>query len=170
LLSNGSISGFFKFENGFDKKCFVVRQRRKIWTVIPWEDSTLRKRVAKGELAKGAGGAALRYRPRLGRRGEDLKFNREGNMARGNPKKMNKRKDDGSSVAGEAQSPRWYDFREWFNWVQLFAMMLTLSAVIGTSANGFLKERIGQTRKQIYNSQMAIHPLMQHGVPRDLEK
>jgi hypothetical protein len=92
-----------------------------------------RKRVAKGELAKGAGGAALRHRPRLGRRGEDLKLNRKGNIAGGNPKKMNKRKDVDSSVADEAQSPRWYDFREWFSWVQVLAMVLTLYAVIGTS-------------------------------------
>jgi uncharacterized membrane protein len=92
-----------------------------------------RKRVAKGELAKGAGGAALRHRPRLGRRGEDLKLNRKGNIAGGNPKKMNKRKDNGSSVADEAQSPQWYDFREWSNWVQLSAIIVTLYAVIGTS-------------------------------------
>jgi hypothetical protein len=92
-----------------------------------------RKRVAKGELAKGAGGAALRHRPRLGRRGEDLKLNRKGNIAGGNPKKMNKRKDNGNSVADEAQSPRWYDFLQWSRWVQVSAMMLTLYAVIGTS-------------------------------------
>jgi hypothetical protein len=92
-----------------------------------------RKRVAKGELAKGAGGAALRHRPRLGRRGEDLKLNRKGNIAGGNPKKMNKRKDNGSSVADDAQIPRWYDFREWSNWVQLLVLILTLYAAIGTS-------------------------------------
>jgi hypothetical protein len=93
-----------------------------------------RKRVAKGELAKGAGGAALRHRPRLGRRGEDLKLNRKGNIAGGNPKKMNKRKDNDSSFADEAKSHQWYDFREWSNWVQVLAMILTLYVVIGTSA------------------------------------
>ena len=40
-----------------------------------------RKRVAAGELAKGSGGAALRHRPRLGRKGADIKLlNRLGNL------------------------------------------------------------------------------------------
>ena len=51
-----------------------------------------RKRVARGELAKGAGGAICRHRPRLGRRGADLILNRKGHIAGGNPKKKNKRK------------------------------------------------------------------------------
>jgi hypothetical protein len=93
-----------------------------------------RKRVAKGELAKGGGGAALRHHPRMGRRGEDLKLNRKGNIAGGNPKKMNKRKDNDSSIADEAKRRQWYDFREWSNWVQILAMILTFYAVIGTSA------------------------------------
>jgi hypothetical protein len=39
-------------------------------------------------LAKGSGGAALRHRPRLGRRGADLELNRKGNLGgHGNPKK-----------------------------------------------------------------------------------
>ena len=48
-----------------------------------------RKRVAAGELAKGSGGAALRHRPRLGRKGvEERKLNRLGNIGgRPNPKK-----------------------------------------------------------------------------------
>ena len=51
-----------------------------------------RKRVARGELAKGAGGAALRHRPRWGRRGADLALNRKGNLGgHGNPKKKSKR-------------------------------------------------------------------------------
>jgi hypothetical protein len=52
-----------------------------------------RKRVAEGGLAKGSGGAALRHRPRLGRKGADIeKFNRLGNLGgHGNPKKRNKR-------------------------------------------------------------------------------
>jgi hypothetical protein len=108
-----------------------------------------RKRVANGELAKGAGGAALRHRPRLGRRGEDLKLNRKGNIAGGNPKKMNKRKDNDSgiaSIADESKSRRWYDFREWSNWVQILAMILTLYAVIGTSAK-WLSARKNQAAK-----------------------
>lgn len=47
-----------------------------------------RKRVAAGELAKGSGGAALRHRPRLGRKGADLALNRLGNLGGyGNPKR-----------------------------------------------------------------------------------
>ncbi|KAG7352191.1 hypothetical protein IV203_028964 [Nitzschia inconspicua] len=47
-----------------------------------------RKRVAKGGLAKeGTGGAIARHRPRMGRRGEDIKLNKKGNIAGGNPKK-----------------------------------------------------------------------------------
>ena len=47
-----------------------------------------RKRVAAGELAKGSGGAALRHRPRLGRKGTDLALNRLGNLGgHGNPKR-----------------------------------------------------------------------------------
>lgn len=50
-----------------------------------------RKRVAAGGLAKGSGGAALRHRPRLGRRGADLALNRLGNLGgHGNPKKRRK--------------------------------------------------------------------------------
>jgi hypothetical protein len=128
----------FIFENGFDNKMFCVEGKRGIKKKdldcnTMGGNSAWRKRVAKGELAKGAGGAALRHRPRLGRRGEDLKLNRKGNIAGGNPKKMNKRKDNGNSVAGKAQSPRWYDFLQWSSWVQIAAMMLTLYAVIGTS-------------------------------------
>ena len=52
-----------------------------------------RKRVARGELAKGAGGAALRHRPRWGRRGADLALNRKGNLGgHGNPKKNAKKR------------------------------------------------------------------------------
>jgi hypothetical protein len=123
----------FIFENGFDKKMFCVAQRKDLDCTMGG-NAAWRKRVAKGELAKGAGGAALRHRPRMGRRGEDLKLNRKGNIAGGNPKKMNKRKDNGSSVGDEVQSPRWCDFMEWSKWVQLSAMILTLYAVIGTSA------------------------------------
>lgn len=54
-----------------------------------------RKRVAEGELMKGAGGAAMRHHPRLGRRGKDLALNRKGNIGgRPNPKRKDKRKRD----------------------------------------------------------------------------
>lgn len=50
--------------------------------------SAWRKRVAKGELAKGSGGAILRHHPRNGRKGKDLALNRKGNLGgHGNPKK-----------------------------------------------------------------------------------
>jgi preprotein translocase subunit Sss1 len=42
-----------------------------------------------GELAKGRGGAIARHRPHFGRKGKDLKLNRKGNIAGGNPKKSN---------------------------------------------------------------------------------
>ena len=45
-----------------------------------------------GELAKGRGGAIARHRPHLGRKGEDLKLNRKGNIAGGNPKKSKSKK------------------------------------------------------------------------------
>jgi len=46
-----------------------------------------KKRVANGLLAKGAGGAIARHRPRWGRKGKDLIKNRKGNIGEGNPKK-----------------------------------------------------------------------------------
>lgn len=71
-------------------------------------NSAWRKRVAAGELAKGSGGAALRHRPRLGRRGADLALNRLGNIGgRGNPKKLKKRaaaSDDEVEVANTTSS------------------------------------------------------------------
>jgi hypothetical protein len=49
--------------------------------------SAWKKRVKNGGLAKGSGGAIARHRPRWGRKGEDRKLNRKGNIAGGNPKK-----------------------------------------------------------------------------------
>lgn len=56
--------------------------------------SAWRKRVEKGGLAKGSGGAILRHRPRLGRKGkEQLALNRKGNLGgHGNPKKKSEKK------------------------------------------------------------------------------
>ena len=54
--------------------------------------SAWKKRVATGGIAKGAGGAIARHRPRWGRKGEDLKLNRKGNIAGGNPKKTRTKK------------------------------------------------------------------------------
>jgi hypothetical protein len=62
-----------------------------------------RKRVAEGGLAKGSGGAALRHRPRLGRKGADIeKYNRLGNLGgHGNPKKRNRRANRQRSVGND---------------------------------------------------------------------
>ena len=50
-----------------------------------------KKRVANGQPAKGMGGAIMRHRPRLGRKGADLQLNRLGNIGgRPNPKKVKK--------------------------------------------------------------------------------
>ena len=51
-----------------------------------------RKRIARGELAKGSGGAIMRHRPHRGRKGKDLILNRKGHIGGGNPKKMKKDK------------------------------------------------------------------------------
>mmetsp|Transcript_34283 Transcript_34283/g.48715 ORF Transcript_34283/g.48715 Transcript_34283/m.48715 type:complete len:110 (+) Transcript_34283:86-415(+) len=59
--------------------------------------SAWRKRVARGELAKGSGGAIIRHRPHLGRKGKDLIKNRKGHIGEGNPKKKKKRNPEKSS-------------------------------------------------------------------------
>lgn len=50
-----------------------------------------KKRVANGELAKGAGGAICRHHPHRGRKGKDLILNRKGFIGKGNPKKQKHR-------------------------------------------------------------------------------
>ena len=56
--------------------------------------SAWKKRVAAGGLAKaGSAGAIARHRPRNGRKGKDLKLNRKGNIAGGNPKKKKNKMD-----------------------------------------------------------------------------
>ncbi|KAL3932687.1 MAG: hypothetical protein SGBAC_010730 [Bacillariaceae sp.] len=64
-----------------------------------------RKRVENGELAIKSGGAIARHRPRWGRKGEDLKLNRKGNIAGGNPKKMKmkKKRGDRNQQQGDQQ-------------------------------------------------------------------
>ncbi|CAB9520213.1 expressed unknown protein [Seminavis robusta] len=54
--------------------------------------SAWRKRVKRGELAKGSGGAIMRHRPHFGRKGKDLILNRKGHIAGGNPKKRKKKR------------------------------------------------------------------------------
>lgn len=54
--------------------------------------SAWRKRVAAGEPAKGLGGAIMRHRPHLGRKGKDLLLNRKGNIGgRPNPKRKSRK-------------------------------------------------------------------------------
>jgi hypothetical protein len=52
--------------------------------------SAWRKRVERGDLAKGYAGAICRHRPHLGRTGKDLNKNRKGNIGGGNPKKLSR--------------------------------------------------------------------------------
>lgn len=66
-----------------------------------------RKRVAVGEPAKGMGGAIMRHRPRLGRRGDDLALNRLGNIGgRPNPKKKRRQKRE-KTVVNEKSAERY---------------------------------------------------------------
>ena len=60
-----------------------------------------KKRIAKGELAKGGGGAIARHRPRWGRKGKDIELNRKGNIAGGNPKKRKQKSDDMKNDIGK---------------------------------------------------------------------
>ena len=53
--------------------------------------SAWRKRVKNGELAKQAGGAICRHRPRLGRKGKDIEKNKKGNILGGPNKKKKSR-------------------------------------------------------------------------------
>jgi hypothetical protein len=63
-----------------------------IWTM--GGHSAWRKRVARGELAKGSGGAICRHRPHFGRKGKEREKERKGNIAGGNPKKKEKSTED----------------------------------------------------------------------------
>ena len=56
-----------------------------------------RKRVARGELAKGLGGAIMRHRPHRGRKGKDLVLNRKGHIGGGNPKKRRRKANDNNT-------------------------------------------------------------------------
>lgn len=70
-----------------------------------------RKRVAAGGLAKDSGGAALRHRPRLGRRGVELALNRKGNLGgHGNPKRKAKKKKSTFTVNERNVEPGKYSF------------------------------------------------------------
>lgn len=101
--------------------------------------SAWRKRVASGGLAKGAGGVALRHRPRLGRRGKDLALNRKGNLGgHGNPKKRKKStivsplNDETDGDADNEQDPN----RTRFLVIKMLFLLLAV-IVIKVSIKGF---------------------------------
>ena len=66
--------------------------------------SAWRKRVERGELAKGSGGAIMRHRPHLGRKGKDLILNRKGHIGGGNPKKMKKTQESPQETVSNVES------------------------------------------------------------------
>ena len=73
--------------------------------------SAWKKRVARGELAKGSGGAILRHRPRLGRRGKDLELNRKGKIGGGNPKKVRKQQQQRALLLRQQKERREAEFK-----------------------------------------------------------
>jgi len=91
--------------------------------------SAWRKRVAKGELAKGAGGAALRHRPRL-RRGKDIGLTRKGNIGGGNPKKRNRKQLGQDDVERDrvSRKERWQG--SFLNMLALFAVLISIAGSI----------------------------------------
>jgi hypothetical protein len=92
--------------------------------------SAWRKRVAAGELAKGRGGAILRHRPHFGRKGEDLKLNRKGNIAGGNPKKSTakaRKLDDKRNIIGMNKTDSYQKLKR-ITFVALLAV-LSISSV-----------------------------------------
>jgi len=96
--------------------------------------SAWRKRVAAGEPAKGSGGAILRHRPHFGRKGEDLKLNRKGNIAGGNPKKAktktNTKKAREKVVVGEEEKIPASLFRDAFLLVSIVLVTTALAFAI----------------------------------------
>jgi hypothetical protein len=77
-----------------------------VWLFCMGGHSAWKKRVAAGGLAKGAGGAIARHRPRLGRKGKDLKLNRKGNIGGGNPKKQKAKKKAQKKALEEQEEAR----------------------------------------------------------------
>jgi hypothetical protein len=64
---------------------------------------------------------------------------------------------------------RWYDLREWSNWVQLSYDIDSLRRYWHSSKIDFWKGSVDEDTNYNY-PQLAIHPLLQHGVPSYLEK
>jgi hypothetical protein len=99
-----------------------------------------RKRVAAGELAKGSGGAALRHRPRLGRKGADIKLlNRLGNLGgHGNPKRKKTKRnsnvnEQNETILSHAQlRPKAFSHRQYcgLHWTALLAVFILLIYVV----------------------------------------
>jgi len=89
-----------------------------------------RKRVAQGGLAKGSGGAALRHRPRWGRRGADLALNRKGNLGGfPNPKRKKTRKKTDEATAAELKA---VDLSTVSRWSHLTQTLLWLTSSLTT--------------------------------------
>jgi hypothetical protein len=100
-----------------------------------------RKRVTAGELAKGSGGAALRHRPRLGRKGADLALNRLGNLGgRGNPKRKTTKKKAATNRDIPSCEPLAQSFPDQSNqpiWLKsLFILLLLLISALILSKYG----------------------------------
>jgi hypothetical protein len=94
--------------------------------------SAWRKRVAAGDPAKGRGGAIARHRPHLGRKGEDLKLNRKGNIAGGNPKKLRSNKsgkEDGNDGVQLKENSTDSDLRRIFAASLVAILAVSLSSV-----------------------------------------
>jgi hypothetical protein len=108
--------------------------------------SAWRKRVDAGDTAKGSGGAIMRHRPHLGRKGKDLILNRKGHIAGGNPKKKNRKileyseqNDRRLELAADFESKRSK------NAVLLIVLSLILTSTIGMLARRiFRRERSGR--------------------------
>lgn len=105
-----------------------------------------RKRVAEGELAKGSGGAILRHRPRLGRKGKDLILNRKGHIGGGNPKKTKKKmkrgveKDNGTDDCVMTTTRTMTAARNVFYTVAFFAFVAVILAA-AAAGGGFVQEK-----------------------------
>jgi hypothetical protein len=100
--------------------------------------------VDAGDTAKGSGGAIMRHRPHLGRKGKDLKLNRKGHIAGGNPKKKKKRLEHSEEVDRKLDLATNFDSNRSNNAVLLFVLSLILTSTIGMLARRiFRRERSG---------------------------
>ena len=96
-----------------------------------------------GDTAKGSGGAIMRHRPHLGRKGKDLILNRKGHIAGGNPKKKNKKSLEHSDQKNpQLELAADFDSNRPKNAVLLCVLSLLLMSTIGMLARRiFRRER-----------------------------